>query len=38
VDYTGKTQALTLHWKQGGESTVVYGMTPVTAKKSKKKS
>jgi DNA invertase Pin-like site-specific DNA recombinase len=26
VDYTGKTQALTLHWKQGGESTVIYGM------------
>ncbi len=26
VDYTGKTQTLTLHWKQGGESTVVYGM------------
>jgi len=26
VDYTGKTQVLVLRWRQGGESTVVYGM------------
>jgi len=26
VDYTGKTQTLTLNWKQGGESVVAYGM------------
>jgi len=26
VDYTGETQALTLHWKQGGQSIVAYGM------------
>ena len=26
VDYTGKTQTLTLRWKQGGESLVAYGM------------
>ena len=29
VDYTGETRALTLHWKQGGESIVAYGMEPV---------
>jgi DNA invertase Pin-like site-specific DNA recombinase len=26
VDYTGKARTLTLHWKHGGESTLVYGM------------
>ncbi len=26
VDYTSKTQVLVLRWRQGGESTVVYGM------------
>ena len=30
VDYTGETRVLTLHWKQGGESTVIYGMEPAT--------
>ena len=25
---TGKARILTLHWKQGGQSTLVYGMEP----------
>jgi len=28
VDYTGPTRFLRLHWKQGGESVVTYGMEP----------
>ena len=28
VDCTGETRALTLHWKQRGESTLVSGMPP----------
>lgn len=28
VDYTGPTRFLRLHWKQGGESIVTYGMEP----------
>jgi DNA invertase Pin-like site-specific DNA recombinase len=37
VDYTGKSQALTLQWKQGGETLVVYGMKPLLSKKGKAK-
>ena len=25
---TGKARTLTLHWKHGGENTLVYGMEP----------
>ena len=28
VDYTSKARTLTLHWKHGGETTLVYGMAP----------
>ena len=37
IEYTSHTQFLRLVWRQGGESTVIYGMQPVETTKKKRR-